>query len=176
MAPHGWRESVGAERTTFRFAHASIGRRVAFTLIASPLWYLGADMTVASIRAGNWGGGYVLVAMWDLLALFIALVVLDQFGRTRIDVEPGAVTWTSGPFPRTRDRLTFEEAATVAAQQRTAKRSVYYVFSFRRGEATKRLGTTLDDAARAQHVLERLDAELVRREPGLRTIRMTSGL
>lgn len=161
--PPGWRESVTAETTTFRFHAASNVRRLLFTLVLSPLALLAASMTVASIREGNWGFGYVLVVGFDLLAAFALLMVVQQFNRTRIVFESGHVIWDDGPILRTRERMTYAEAATIAATMRSSRGTTWYMFTFIRDGASKSLGTSLDENERVQFVVGRVSAELQRR-------------
>lgn len=161
--PPGWRESVNGEKTTFRFHAASSFRRFAFTIVLAPLSILAFSMTAASIREANWGLGYACVGGFDLVALFGLFLIVMQFNRTLIVIEPGHVTWDDGPIVRTRTRMTYDEAATIAASMRSSRSTTWYSFTFVRDGATKLLGTSLDDQARALFVIGRIDAEMKRR-------------
>jgi hypothetical protein len=163
MSPPGWRESVTGETTTFRFHGASNFRRIAFTIVLAPLSLLAFSMTAASIREANWGSGYVCVGGFDLLALFGLLLIVMQFNRTRVVIEQGHVTWDDGPILRTRTRMTYAEAATIAASMKSSRRTIWYSFTFTRDGQAKLLGTSLDDQGRALFVIGRIDAEMKRR-------------
>ncbi len=164
MKPPGWRESVTGESTSFRFHTASNFRRIALTILLTPLSLLAFSMTAASIREANWGLGYACVAGFDLVAACMLLVVVQQYNRTRIVLESGHLTWDDGPLLRTRERMTYEEAATLGATIHTSRGSTqWFTFSFTRNLAAKSLGTSMNDNASVQFVLGRIADEIQRR-------------
>jgi hypothetical protein len=173
--PPGWRETRIDKRTVFRFRSVPMWRAIFLTVLFAPLVVVAFSMTLASIREANWGAGYFCVGGFDLLAVFVVFFLVQQHDRTRITIDAGHVEWIEGPFFGTKNRLSFEEATTVNVTVHYVKRSSYLRFTFLRGENEVRLGTMLDDASAAHWVLERLDAELTKREPGIRTRTSTVG-
>jgi len=161
--PPGWHESVTGEKTTFRFHAASNLRRAALTIVLAPLPLLALSMTAASIREANWGLGYLCVGGFDLLALAMVLLIVQQYNRTLIVFESGHVTWDDGPFLRTRTRMTYAEAATLGTRMHTTRNTPYFTFTLTRDGTPRSLGTTLEDQTRVSFVLGRIDDELRRR-------------
>lgn len=167
--PPAWRETRTRALTTFRFRDVPWWRATVLTIVTAPIPIIAFSMTSASIREGNWGLGYACVGGFDLVALGILFFIVMQHSRTHIAIDGAHVVWTSGPFLRTRIRMTFEEAATINGVTTIVKRSAFIRFSCMKGTEEVRLGSTLDDASQAQWVLEHVDAELQKREPGIKT-------
>ncbi len=168
--PPAWREKRTPPLTTFRFRDVPLWRAIVLALVVSPVPIIAFAMTAASIREANWGLGYVCVGGLDLVALALVFFIVMQHNRTTIAIDGAHVVWNSGPFFRTNTRMTYEEAVTINGLVRSVPpRASYIRFSYMKGNAEVQLGTTLDDATHAQWVLEHIDTELQRREPGIKT-------
>ncbi len=166
-APLAWRARIESERTTFTFRANTYRALFVYTfLFAAPFAYLGQSMTIAAIREGNWGLGSWIVAIFtDLLALGAITLVVLSIGWTRITIGEGHVAWHEGPVLRYNERLTFEEAMSLAAFSRGLGRGAFVVdFSFKRGgREIKRVSTM--QYAHALFLVDRIREEITRRDP-----------
>lgn len=177
MKPFWWREARTSERTTFSFSPIAPTRAVVLALIALVFASVAVFGTRAAFRDRAWLAGILCVFPFDVVALAFAASAVTMMNRTRIVIDGTHVVWTNGPMFVERARMTFAEATTLAATERATGRGMWTsIFSYvgPDGKPVK-LGGPLQDGAHARWVIDQIDRELTKREPGIQTRRSTAG-